>query len=432
MAALLTAPDQAPQRGKYVPRHALPKRRHRIRTTFLVLLVLLIAASGWFAFSYTQTAAATPGAPREVVLATWARDHGLAPLLARVEEVYYSTIAKPQEGGTPTISMVVDVDEPEEIVDAVPAAPAPEDVPEIAPAPEVAPAPIERAHQELPAALELPVGDPMPMEGQWQPVGDRIDGFPAMAITRLRPDATHTSVVMSMLWVDTQLTQTMFIPGSVEPGGPNPYNGGLPKDQWGALMANWNGGFRLDDSYGGYYYDGTTVRELVDGKASAVFYDDGTMDIVKWGRDVKKTGQSVLGVRQNMDLIVDKGRSQVADGDIWWKWGGPSVRGATLTWRSAVGVREDGSIVYAAGPSLSASALADALVSAGVQRAMVLDMNSWWSAGYTFRHTNDGKLVCKKIQPEMPNECHRFLDGFIRDSFQILARPAPSTTSATQ
>ena len=409
----------------------------------LVLLVSLAVVGGWFAYSFAQTAAATPGAPKEVVLATWARDHGLGSVLARAEEVYYSTIAKPEEGGAPSVSMDVTTEEsveaPEEVVASAPDLAtqpgAPTNV--VAPEPDAAiaaPAPVVRAHAEPPAALTLPVGDPMPKEGQWQPVGDLVDGIPAMYLTRLRPDSTHTSVVMSMLWVDPQLSQTMFIPGTTEPGGPNPYNGGLPKDQWGSLLANWNGAFRLDDGYGGYVYDGTTVRELVADKASAVFYRDGTMDVVKWGRDVKRTGKEVLAVRQNMDLIVDKGKSQVTDGDIWWKWGGPSVREATLTWRSAVGVREDGSLIYAAGPSLSASALADALVAAGVQRAMVLDMNSWWATGYTFKHNAKGDLVCKKIQPEMPNECHRFLDGFIRDSFQILARPAPlpSTAPASQ
>ena len=431
MAALLTAPEQAPSTRKYVPRHAKEKRHHRIRNSFLVLLVLLMGFGGWFAYSLTQTAAATPGAPREVVLATWARDHGLAPVLARAEELYYSTIAKPEEGGAPTVSMDVATEEsvevPEEVVASAPDLATLRAVPES----EVR-VPVERAHSTPPDALTLPVGDPMPKEGQWQPVGDLVDGIPAMYLTRLRPDATHTSVVMSMLWIDPQLSQTMFVPGTTEPGGPNPYNGGLPKDQWDSLLANWNGGFRLDDSYGGYVYDDTVVKPLVDGQASAVFYRDGTMDIVKWGRDVKRTGREILAVRQNMELIVDKGKSQVADSDIWWKWGGPSVRGATLTWRSAVGVREDGSIVYAAGPSLSASALADALIRAGVQRAMVLDMNGWWSAGYTFKHNDKGALVCKKIQPEMPNECHRFLDGFMRDSFQILSRPEPASASAAQ
>ena len=100
----------------------------------------------------------------------------------------------------------------------------------------------------------------------------------------------------------------------------------------------------------------------------------------------------------------------------------PSVREATLTWRSAVGVREDGSLIYAAGPSLSASALADALVAAGVQRAMVLDMNNWWTAGFYFRHKADGTPVCRKLDPQIPEGCDRFLNRYKRDSFQVLAR----------
>jgi len=44
-------------------------------------------------------------------------------------------------------------------------------------------------------------------------------------------------------------------------------------------------------------------------------------------------------------------------------------------WRSGLGVRRDGSLVYVAGPSLEITQLAALLVRAGCVRAMTLDMN---------------------------------------------------------
>jgi hypothetical protein len=224
----------------------------------------------------------------------------------------------------------------------------------------------------------------------------------------------------------------MFVPGYQEPGGPNPDNGALPQKYWPDVLANINGAFRLDDSRGGYYYEGTTVRPLVAGRASAVITKDGTLHIGKWGRDLKMT-PDVAVVRQNLDLIVDHGTSQVSNGNDNVQWGATTDK-ESLAWRSALGVRKDGSLVYVGSPYLSAAALADVMVRAGVQRAMVLDMNNWWTAGFYFRHDKSGKPLCRKLDPAIQEGCDRFLQPYKRDSFQFLANPAggqPSSTPAS-
>jgi hypothetical protein len=287
-----------------------------------------------------------------------------------------------------------------------------------------------RTHLDPPATIVSPVTPAEPKEGVWQPVGTLVNGVPAVYVTRVRADTVHTSYYASMMWIDTMLAKAMFVPGYEEPGGPNPYNGALPQQYWPDVLANVNGAFRLDDSQGGYYYQGTMVRPLVDGRASAVIYKDGTVTIGKWGRDVSMT-PDVDVVRQNLKLIVDGGQSKVSSPSDNVVWGATTDK-ESLAWRAAMGQRADGSIVYIGSPYLSAQGLADSLVAAGVQNAMVLDMNNWWTAGFYFEHDEAGKPVCHKLDPAIQEGCDRFLKAYKRDSFQFLAAPqAVSSPSAS-
>jgi len=224
-----------------------------------------------------------------------------------------------------------------------------------------------------------------------------------------------------VMWIDTSLTKAIFIPGFEEPaGGPNPFNGALPKEYWPFILANFNGAFRLEDSLGGYAYGGDVVKQLVKGHATTVVYRDGSIKVGKWGRDFPSLTPEMMAVRQNLNLIVDKGKSKVSgttDNVVW----GATTDKDSLAWRAAIGQRADGSIVYVGSPYLSAQALADTLVSAGVQEAMVLDMNNYWTAGFYFRHKKDGTPLCRKLDPAIPEGCDRFLKPYKRDSFQFVA-----------
>ena len=56
-------------------------------------------------------------------------------------------------------------------------------------------------------------------EGQWSPVGRPVDGLPAVYETTLRPDAIHTSYVVGVAWMDTDLLKATLYSGSQIPGG---------------------------------------------------------------------------------------------------------------------------------------------------------------------------------------------------------------------
>ncbi|MDT5310447.1 MAG: hypothetical protein QOE48_6161 [Mycobacterium sp.] len=95
---------------------------------------------------------------------------------------------------------------------------------------------------------------------------------------------------------------------------------------------------------GGFFLDGTTVRDLIVGKASAVIDASGHLTVGQWGRDVQM-GPHVLAVRQNLALIVDHGRPVSGlDRNTDHRWGNTRNQ-LQYTWRSAMGVTSSGDIV---------------------------------------------------------------------------------------
>lgn len=421
-----------------------------LRRVLLLIVVAIAAGLAFIGWSIYQSAKDSPGEPLQVVAATWMRDHNLGAVVAKLEDFYYTYINKPEVGGKPTVSAEIGNGDGGAAVDSSTASPArtpmvtgtPSPSTSMTPAPSASATaqptpdftlgPIPRpttsplptdgavAHLEPPAALRSPVTAPEPLEGVWQPVGNTVAGSPAVYVTRVRTDTVHTAYYATAMWIDTSLTTAMFIPGNEEPkGGPNPFDGALPEEYWPLLMANTNGAFRLDDTRGGYYYDGVMVKPLEQGRASAVFYRDGRMTIGRWSGPAELT-PDVMAVRQNLDLIVNHGQSKVNSPGYSTTWGATTDK-ANLAWRAGIGQRADGSLVYVIGQALSAQTLADTLVASGVRRAMVLDMNQYWSAGFFFTHNRQGEAICHRLDPDIGGPCDRFLRPYKRDSFQFLA-----------
>jgi len=410
----------------------------------LLLAVVLIALLAWVGWSIRSEMQRNPGEPFQVVAATWMRDHHMGALVAKLEDFYYAHINTPEVGGKPKISASFGPDggavaEPAPTASAEPSptsipTPMPTRTPtptisgeptpppdfDFSPVPTRTAEPSQSTHLQPPDNLISPVASPEPLEGVWQAVGNLIDGQRAVYVTRVRTDDVHTGYYATAMWLDTSLINAMFVPGYDEPkGGPNPFGGALPQELWPLVMANTNGAFRIEDTRGGYWYDGDMVQPLEKGRATAVFYRDGRMFIGRWGRNLELT-PDVLAVRQNLDLIVDHGVSRVDGTNYTVTWGATTDK-ANLAWRAGIGQRKDGSLVYVIGQALSAQTLADTLVASGVQRAMVLDMNQYWSAGFFFSHKRDGAPVCHKLDPDTSGPCERFLKPYQRDSFQFFA-----------
>ncbi len=237
-----------------------------------------------------------------------------------------------------------------------------------------------------PFATSSPAG-----QGVWTPAGRPVNGIPTVYETELvPPGGTQPS---GIAWLDTKLLSAQLYSGSISPGGgPYRFTAPIAPAQATTLVAAFNGGFKMDEAGGGYFTEGRMLDPLVTGAASLVIYSDGSVTVGAWNTDVSMT-PNVAAVRQNLVPLVAGGQptAQAASSD-WQAWGatcGPASCAATVPgienqWRSAVGVKQDGALVYAAGPGLDPLQLAELLVRAGVVRGMQLDINPNWPVFATY------------------------------------------------
>lgn len=239
-----------------------------------------------------------------------------------------------------------------------------------------------------PKALKPFRGTRFAGEGVWRPAGRLAAGQTAVYTTSIRLPGT-SGIEAGIAWMDTKLLRATLYSGSLSPGGLFwKYTAPIPSIASRTLVAAFNGGFLMKDTKGGYFSEGHLVAPLRVGGASLVIYRNGFATVGQWGRDVGMTS-NVVAVRQNLTLLVEKGRPvrglNPADTATW----GSALGEVVNTWRSGLGVTQNGALVYVVG-QMNIVDLAEILVRAGAVRAMTLDMNPFWTvfAAFSPRSTN--------------------------------------------
>ncbi|MGB8877331.1 MAG: hypothetical protein WCD11_13480 [Solirubrobacteraceae bacterium] len=188
-----------------------------------------------------------------------------------------------------------------------------------------------------------------------------------------------------------------------------------------ALVAAFNGGFKLDVGAGGFQSSGRVGAPLSDGLGSIVTYSDGSTDIGSWHRGVPAPGRPVVSVRQNLHLLIDDGRP-AANLECLLCWGA-TLHGVSAPARSALGITAEGDLIWAGGENLTVRDLANALLGAKVVRAVELDINPEWVAAYLYGHRDGNRpLAPVPIVPGQPGVPGQFLTPYSRDFFTIVAR----------
>jgi Phosphodiester glycosidase len=378
-------------------------RRHRVLTAFLALFVVFAAVVG----PSLGTALTNPalGSSVGARLAEWTRTHGGNGMVNWIENVWYSH-HQPKAGGAPPKGAIK------------------------VPTSTTQPAAAVVAHLPAPDPIIPPASPPLPGEGQWSPAGRTVSGSPTVYLTRLRPDAVHTSLVAGVAWMDTKLLRAQLYSGSFIPGGgPFAYSAPVKPDAAATLVAAFNSGFQMSTANGGYYTEGRTVVPLRNGAASFVITKEGVPTVVQWGRDATMT-PDIASVRQNLDLLVDGGRAEPtlnpADTTRW----GFTLGNQIYVWRSGVGVTADGALVYVGGPGLNITTLADLLVRAGAVRAMELDINTDWVHLATYGPAAPDVVASAangtNLLPNMVGTPSRYFETWwSRDFFTMSVVPTP-------
>jgi hypothetical protein len=228
----------------------------------------------------------------------------------------------------------------------------------------------------------LTVRSPRSVHGAWRVVA-WVHGQPAAWIAA-RANAT-------LMRFDQRFTH-LDLHSGVNDGGAGGWTYGdhITRREIHLVVAAVNGGFKLTYKDVGFVSGRRVAVPLKPGLASIVMYRDGVSDIGAWHEGVPSAGRPVLSVLQNQHLLVNNGEpAATVNGCLIACWG-ETIGSVTTVARSGIGITADGQIVWAAGEQLSPAGIAHALVVAGAVRAVELDINPFWVAGYLYVHRPSG------------------------------------------
>lgn len=302
------------------------------------------------------------------------------------------------------------------------------------------PASMEQPQDQIPVEAANPTPTPTPYswqlptlipfgsmenEGVWQPYLYDREGHVVAARTFLQPDPERPYAIVAVVAFDLTRTGLHFVLGFNEPSLPDgPKGDGLipEKDrEAGTLLAAFNGGFRAANGQFGAMADGIVALPPKIEMATVGIYRSGEVRIGSWGEDINDT-PDLLAWRQNCRLIIQDGEiSPRVYNDSITDWGA-SISNQIVTRRSSLGLdREAKTLYYLAGPSLSMPVLADAMLAAGVQQGMLLDINHFW-VHFTAIHSEEGNLVAEPLIPsDMKDHINRYLGPSPADFFYVTA-----------
>jgi Phosphodiester glycosidase len=327
-------------------------RRRWSRITAAVLIVVLVPV-GW---SVGHALTMTGGGPVSQRLAEWARDHYLGPLVTLGEWITYQP---PKVGGKPAFALTGP---------SAAASKVPNHIRSSAPV------------YPPPANLQPVVSPALPDEGVWRVLGT-VNGQGAVYGTEMRASSVYSSYVAGIVSMNQNLVRFELHPGAEDPG-PGNWNSPdyLPLGSRTGLLATFNSGFKIASSGGGFYLNGATAGTLTAGVASVVYYADGHIAIGNWDSDPGiSMSPNVVGVRQNLHLIVQNGQvPSTVDQNVESSWGA-TLGGGYYVWRSGIGITADNRVIFVYGPSLDVRELADLMQQAGAVTGMELDINPEWT-----------------------------------------------------
>ena len=89
--------------------------------------------------------------------------------------------------------------------------------------------------------------------------------------------------------------------------------------------------------------------------------------------------------------------------------------------RSGLGIQRNGRLIWAAGGQLTVGQLAAAMAGVGVVRAVQLDINPDWVAGYLYVHRKHVGLDAVPVMPGQFGIAGRLLTPYGRDFFTVLS-----------
>jgi hypothetical protein len=395
------------------PRQASLRQRYRpVLRVLLALATTFIVITGW---SVGHALTYPGGGTFSERLAEWARDHQLGFVVTFGEWLTYQP---PKKGGKAHFTYG-----PSAVLTKKAKCRAAAHRRTLAAKVAVCNAERRRARLSAPPArLASFAGRPIGREGRWRVLGT-VNGIPAIWGTEVRFSRVYSSYVAGVVSMNPKLLRFELRPGVEDPGGSNwgaqPY---IPPGTRSKLKATFNSGFKIASSGGGFYLNHHTVGTLQKGVASEVYYRNGGLRIGVWDQNVWMTSH-VVGVRQNLHLIVNHGQvPSDVNNSVSTNWGA-TLGGGYYVWRSGIGETRDGRIIFAYGPAMDVRQIAEVLKRAGCVQAMELDINpDWMSFMYYLPKRHPGNPTPYNLLPDQLQPPTRYFSISSRDFTAVYAK----------
>ncbi len=269
-----------------------------------------------------------------------------------------------------------------------------------------------------------------PSDGHWIPIPDPADpGSPAvLAKALVHPDKARSFALVAVVAIDLRHVRVRAVPGFGEPASssvPRSQRPGIvAREDFGGLLAVFNGGFQAQHGAWGMMVGGATLLPARPIGCTVAGYKDGSMRVSVWKRIAD--GEADMDFfRQTPPCLVEDGvvnPATVAEKNTGW---GATVDGETIIRRSAFGLDETRKIAfYGMGDALSAGTLARAMSAAGARDVAQLDVN-WAYPRFFF---TDGAAEPRLREPLATTKNWKPEDyvskAQFRDFFYLVKRPA--------
>ena len=221
-------------------------------------------------------------------------------------------------------------------------------------------------------------GEPLKGEGIWTteglPKGNDPDKT-LLARTIIRPDPDRPYALVDLLYIDTAQTEIFPVGGTIHPisttgikgKGVIPYD----DDTREKVLLAFSGGFQAVHGGYGMMAEGDLLIPALKEIETVAMYADGSIKMGVWGEDINET-PSLVSYRQNLKALIRKGIFN--DKNKYWGLSADKNK-SIYVWRTGLGLTGEGKAIFAIGNSVSAYTLAKAMLLAGVEEAMHLDMN---------------------------------------------------------
>lgn len=273
-----------------------------------------------------------------------------------------------------------------------------------------------------------------PGEGQWVPHQPewmhKIAGAPSPFYkTFVRPDPLRPYSKIILVAMDSRQLELDMEAGVEDPKptvGSFHGTGRIPRDLKVAkrAVAAWNGGFKTEHGHYGMMLKKRVLLPPVPSGATAVVTDDGKFGMGAWmpSRDIPA---DILSYRQNMDPLVEDGLFNPRNRQSWGAVlpGQPKLVGQQ-TERSGLCITKARHTLYVWGDDVGPDALGKAMLLAGCDFGMHLDMNPYHT-GFVFMSFEDAQLKNGKsetLTPLMAISNRRYIDYNPKDFFFAMLR----------